>query len=245
MEINDGMYKDIKDGLKYVTNKIFKPYIENRNRKQILKSFSDDFEKDTENQTQIVDYYVWHEENNDWENGNGHLGISSYGELYHFWSVPNNFILYEAKLLRFIRNGGKINRLFLLGPEIGDIGGLWTTASVFKRHQALGFSPKVLSVLDLRHELKTLGVNCDMYGVLNGRIAYFLKFPLNAPPVMVRTENKKIIDKIENSQSRLWKNATYSESWIKKKNIYLPKEIIDQVNIHVSAISDISKTTSF
>jgi hypothetical protein len=154
-DLPDGIYKDFKKLGLY----ILRPFLKKKEYNNILKSFSNEFGKHSSLETCLANYYLWHEDDFIINSGTGQLLGASYGELLHLWAVPNQFIIYEAQQVRFKINGGEIKRLFIFEPNFRDASARSALIRAILRHQRLGFSPKVLSPLDLKPAIQKIGVN--------------------------------------------------------------------------------------
>lgn len=241
LSIPEGVYQDVKRLIRAAVQPIVRPILDNWQRRLKLRSFSHEFVGHPVSTSNFIDYFVWHEDDADWQEGNGFLGVATYGEVLRLWTNSDYFVTYEARLLRFIRRGGETRRIFLLGPGLADPIRLWALQRTLLRHERLGFSPRVRSVLDLRAEIKRIAINCDMFGVLNGRIAYFLRFPASGAPIMLRTIDKKIVLKAENCFRRLLKNAEKFQIWYQRQKTKPPPELLKQVELDIAAVENVSQ----
>lgn len=239
--VKEGIYQDIKKVIKYVAKPVVQPIRKKWQRQRDLQSFSSDLVKHHHSITNFIDYFAWHEDDTDWQKGNGVLNATTYGELLNLWTNVNLFVTYEARLLRFKNRGGEIQRVFVIGGELVDPIRLWAFQRTLIRHKELEFSPRVISILDLRAEVKRMGINCDMFGTLNGSIAYFFKFPLVKDPIMLRTIDKKIVRKAEFCFSKFWEKAEDFEKWYQRQKTKLPKELLNQVSIDCETVRNVSK----
>jgi hypothetical protein len=241
LPLSEALYQDAKRLIRFVAQPLIRPFLEARQRRSALASFSPDLVRHDISITHFVDYYNWHEQDTDWLEGNGFLAAATYGELFYIWANPDVFVSYEARLLRFIRRGGVVRRIYVLGPYIRDPVGLWALERTLLRHQRLGFLTRVGSVLDLREEIREIGINCEMYGVLNGRIGYFLRFPPNEPPIMLRSIDKRLVWRAENHFRKLWQAGEDSQSWYRRQSNKLPQEILNQIELDLEAVVNVSQ----
>jgi len=239
--IPEGVYEDAKRLLRCLLHPVADPFIRRSQRKAILSRFSPQFASHPPAVTSLVDYFAWHEDDTDWKEGNGLLGSVTYGELLHLWTNPKLFVAYEAHLLRFISRGGETNRTFLLGWDLADPICLWALLRTLKRHEALGFKPRVRSVLDFRSEAKAFGVHCDMFGVINGRISYFLEVPPGSLPLMLRTTDTRIVERASHYVHHFWKNAESAEKWASRQPTELPEDMRKQVEIDIAAVQEVAR----
>jgi hypothetical protein len=240
LSIPDGVYKDAKRLIKFLATPIIKPFQQNSQQKSILRSFSDDFLNHSNDNTNTISYFHWEEEDEIWQKGNGLMCSSTYGELHSLWANPDMFVIYEAHLKRFIDHGGSIRRVFLVGGELADPVRLCLLQRALLRHEMLGFKPRILSILDLKKELRELGINCTMVAVINGRVSYFFRFPESSDPLMIRTIDKKSIFKAEETSLNLWKKAEEFPTWYQRQKYKLSSELIKQVELEASAVSNVS-----
>jgi len=205
---SDRMYDDAKAVLAKLGTPVINPIKRRFQRKTLLRLFSPDFAQHPNAITQVIDYYTFHENVENWLEGKGILNAASYGETIRFWTLPDIFLPYEAKLVRFLKRGGEVRRIFLVGPEIHDPIRAWALYRTLKKHDALGFKPHVQSVVDLQREISRVGIACDMFGILNGAIGYFFRFPENDAPLMIRTTDNRTATKSDNAFFGLWKNSS-------------------------------------
>ncbi len=65
-------------------------------------------------------------------------------------------------------------------------------------------------------ETRALPWHADMLGSLNSKIVYFFQFPPGKTPLMVRTCEKRFIDKVDSLHYDLWKNRQIdkADSWL-------------------------------
>ena len=243
MEIPEYIYRDAKRFINVVTKPIldftYRP-IENR---AIIGGFSKKFRQHPRHESHLIDYYHWVSGHNDWRSGNGLLASATYGELFSLWANPGMFITFEAKLKRFIKNGGEVCRIFLIGSELHNDKSRQLLMRAAVRHCRLGFAPRINSVLDLNEELGALGVKCDMMTGLNGGIFYFFQFPENGYPRVLRTINEEFVLKAQNSFWRLWKMSTDFEKWYAHRphSYKLPREFDKLIENDCAAISAIAE----
>jgi hypothetical protein len=162
--------------------------------------------------THLVDYVRWHEHDAGWLSGSGLLASATYGEINRLWSTEDSFVPYEARLLRFMKCGGETRRVFVVGSELVTPAGSFALHRTLLRHERLKFRPRVHSVLDLRREIAKLGIDTDMFGVLNSKIAYLLQFRGNGP-LMLRTTDGASVTECENRFQVLWKDAESYTHW--------------------------------
>jgi hypothetical protein len=239
--IPEGLYVDAKKILKRILSPIADPYIEHMRRKRVLAHFSPDLAKSDKETTRLIDYYAWHETDADWLGGNGLCLSATYKELQAVWINPDVFVIYEAHLLGFIQRGGEIRRVFLLGSDIRDPNRLWAVQRTMRRHQMLGFAPRVRSVLDLPSVVSKIGINCAMGGVLNGRIAYFFEFPSGTPAVMVRTTDAIVVTRCEREFNFFWEEAEEFDHWYARQIYKMPMEVQDEVQRDCTAIKELAR----
>jgi hypothetical protein len=80
-----------------------------------------------------------------------------------------------------------------------------------------------------------------MFGVVNGRISYFLKFPPESLPVMLRTTDTRIVEKANNCVYRFWKEAESAQSWARRQPARLPEDLRKQVEIDIAAVQEVAQ----
>lgn len=244
LPVPEGIYEDAKKLLRKAVEPVALPLRKRRERKALLESFSERFTSHPSSITDFVNYIQWHEEDADWKQGSGLLASATYGEIFRLWTVADLFVVYEAHLLRFLRKGGETRRVFLVRGEVGDPIRLLALERTMFRHQLLGFKPKVASVVHLQDEMKKVGVRCEMFGILNSRIAYFFQFPINQEPLMLRTIEPTIVQQAENHHHRIFEIAELFETWYKRQRIHLPLELREQVETECQWIHAAAKAPS-
>ncbi len=240
----EGMYEDAKSLIARIGMPLVAPMRRRLHRKALLGYFSADFAHHPAHITDIVDYYTFYEHVDNWLTGNGVLNAATYGETLRFWTTPHIFLPYEAKLMRFLKRGGDVRRIFVIGPEVHDPIRFLAMYRTLKRHEALGFHPHVLSVVDLQPEVERIGISCDMFGVLNGSIVYFFRFPENDEPIMVRTTDRKQSNAAEKVFATLWRKAHTSDSWISRWHTSIPKSIRDIIKRDIECVEMLSEESS-
>jgi len=170
----------------------------------LLRSFGEDLLRDPPETTHSVDYVSWHEDDLDWRAGNGVLMAATFGEIPHIWTDQQTCVPYEARLRRFIKSGGMVQRVFVLKSELTSLDARRRLFTVLRRHQMLGFDPKV----EIEQRAKRLfTVNCDTIACLNGRISYLVRTPRNEPPVMVRSTRPALSWRIHSQVQDIWDEA--------------------------------------
>lgn len=234
------IYEDIKKVIGKAIRPIANPLVKGQQRLAVLKGFADEFVTHPTNVTSLEDYFRWHEEERDWRMGNGLLTAATFGELLRLWTNPDLFVAYEARLIRFIKRGGQMRRVFLLDSSLADPKRMFALIRALKRHEALGFSPRVRSILDLRSEAKKLGVQCDMFGSLNGRNAYFFQFPQDGRAIMLRSIEPRIVRQTVDCLSAFWKGAETAKSWLSRQPSLPPKER-KQLAIDIRAVEEVAR----
>ncbi|HEX4953064.1 MAG TPA: hypothetical protein VF017_06690 [Thermoanaerobaculia bacterium] len=237
----EGMYEDAKRFLRTIATPIVRPIQVRFRRRRALALFAPNLADHPRSVTDLVDYYNWHEDGKDWISKKGFLISCSFGEIMRFWIQPDHFVPYEARLLRFQRAGGKVERVFLLGADLADPIRLWALQRVLLRHEILGFSPKVRTMLDLREPLGRLGISAGMAASLNGEVAYFLQFPSDSEVLMVRTTDSAIARRTENVLHGFARNADSFSSWYARQVHTLPAEVVKQVEFDVGAVEEVAR----
>lgn len=242
-DIPDKMYDDARTVLGKMGAPIVTPITRRLHRRTVLRLFSPELTHHPKSVTEVVDYYTFHEHVDHWLAGKGILNAATYGETVRFWTEPNIFLPYEARLVRFLKRGGEIRRVFLIGPEIHDPMRAWALYRTLKRHDALSFAPRILSVVDLQKAISDTGIACDMFGVLNGEIGYFFRFPENDAPLMVRTSDSSTAAGADNAFTTLWRSASTFKAWTDRWTRSVPKEIEDLIHRDIECVSILSEET--
>ena len=237
------LYGDAKAVVARLGHPLLSPIKRSYQRRTILNLFSPKLTHHPRTVTEIVDYYTFHEHAEHWLGGKGILNAATYGETVRFWTDPNIFLPYEAKLVRFMKRGGEVRRVFLIGPEIHDPMRAWALYRTLKRHDALRFAPHVLSVIDLQKAIADTGIACDMFGVLNGEVGYFFRFPENDAPLMVRTTDLGTAAGADNVFTALWRSASTFKAWTDRWTRSVPKEIEDLIHRDIECVSILAEET--
>ncbi len=233
----EGLYQDFKKGVGRLIRPVGSALRARKDRRRILESFSPVLASHPSDLTSIEDYFGWHEQDPEWTQGDGTLISATYGELFHLWLDPTRYVIYEARLVRFLRRGGETRRVFVWGPAALDDSsevGQWAFQRVLLRHEILRFEPRVRTVIDLEDDLRKLGVSCHMCGTFDQRIAYFFKFPHDHDPSMVRTADPVLAQACSNVMNQFWKGAKAPAKWAGSKR--LPQEIQRQVEQDVERV---------
>ena len=234
------VYQDAKSLLKKSISLAADPIKRRLEKKTFLASFHPNFKSHDESQTQIVDYFAWHESDRDWQEGNGLLTVASYGELNLFWTIPSCFIEYEARLRRYIKGGGEVRRVFVIGHEVRSDASYWLLTRAIRRHEALQFGPRVVSVLDLKREVAAIGVACDSFAAFHGRIGYFMRFDEPTHPTLLRTLDPVFAYKCQSLLGKLWARSTSGTDFLKKRNLEVPAEVSADIQKDIDAVEDLS-----
>jgi len=210
-----GLIKDIYDISKDIFHDPLKEWSKDKKLKNnVLKSFSPDFLKHDKSVTDIASYYLWNDERSRWDTGTGRLLAVSHKETEAFWGVPERYSVYEGFMLRFVKNGGEISRIFILNWEIFDPVKQYIFLKATYRQHLFGFNPFIASFFDLDFIKKELEVECDMFFSINDNMAYFLQ--MNPIPVILYTVDEKYIKKISKCHFELKKRAMRFEDWYKR-----------------------------
>lgn len=236
----EGIYEDAKRLLKAVAKPVVQPARDRLRRRRSLALFAPNISKHPRSVTDLVDYYGWHEDESDSTSKKGFLVSCSVGEILRLWVQPDHFVPYEARLLRFHNAGGEVERVFLLGADLADPLRLWALQRVLMRHEILGFEPKVRTMLDLRQALGILGVSADMAAVLNGEVAYFLRYPSDDEVLMLRTRDPVLTQHVENVLHDFSRGVQPFRAWYSRQQYKLPAEVIKQVELDVEAVQNVA-----
>lgn len=200
-------------------------------RDAILRRFSIEFLKHDPSETQVIDYYNWHESYSDWlETGNAHLSSITYKEICSLWLNRYYFPAYESKVLTYKERGGGISRTFIIDNDtITNPVRMRQLCRILKRHIALGLNPKVRRVGALEEAKFRLSINCDTFGTLNGRIAYFVICENNKVS-MVRSIHETIVTNVCNMIKLYYDTAHSATQFINEYSDMIPPE--DAVLVH-------------
>jgi hypothetical protein len=199
--------------------------------KEILKSFHEDFARHSSFITSFVNYWAFHEAKESWLQGEGTLLSASHMEIIRLWSQIDLVDVYEAFLVRFLKNNGTITRIFAVsGNELANEQSRRLLASVFTRHKRLGFDTRVSSVVDLNRVAHKHGVNCDMFAVINNIVALFFRFPRDEYPLMVRTTEDRFVEKATYAFLELKRHSADADNWCRTHKITLSKEEEKQID---------------
>ena len=237
--IKEGIYQDIKN---YLVAPLIKPIYKRWQRHVDLISFSPLLRGYPNDIASFVGYKDWHEEDTDWKEGNGTICSATFGELNHLWANKDLFVHYEARLCRFMNRGGKNHRIFVVGKDLADPITLWPLQKTMLRHKLLGFSPRVMGVVSARDMIRGMGVVCDTIASLNGRISYFIKFPLERDPLMLRIIDEQIVKRTEHFLLFLWNKSEPFDKWYNRQKYKLPEEILKQLDMEIEAVWNASKS---
>jgi hypothetical protein len=233
-------YRDARSIIIRTAASAMQPFKRRNERRAILAAFQQDFPDHGPKVTDIADYGMWHESDADWTVGNGSLHSTTYGELPHIWTRPERFVRYEAHLLRYIRAGGEAYRVFVLGPELHSDAGRFPLYRTLRRHVELGFKPHVRSVLDLQKAAAELGVSCDTFGTLNGRIAYFLQSHDNGDPTMVRSVDAALAFKAQSLCRQLLKGSSSASEFFERHPWEIPPTVIEDIRRDIETIQELA-----
>jgi len=236
-----GTLKDGWDIIKEIIDTTANKHKILKESKQILDSFSREFKEHDSDMTSIEDYYSWHENRNDWKNESGRILSATYKEVEYLWANKEIVSIYEAFLVRYIKSGGTVIRIFITGNDYIDPAKQLIFMSVLYRHYILGFNPRVASVLDLDNIKDNLHVSCDMFGVFNEKVAYYFKFKNNTIPLFVRTQDKKFVDIAIKNYNELLDTSISFEKWYKGQPFKLTSAQKKEIENECAFICDISK----
>jgi hypothetical protein len=213
-----GVTKDIFDIVTEQTplGKWLARFKDTNERKRLLETFCPDFRQHAEHETLLQDYYQWNDEAALWATGDGDVYGTSYREFLAFWSTPAIYQIYEATLLRYIRAGGSVHRTIVVGEEYFDPKLQLLLLRTGMRQSILGLEPLVAHRLDIAAAKRNLGVDCDMLGIANNRIGYFIR--LSPAPCIARTTNKKFIRQAWETYRDMSKDAHAFQEWARQRS---------------------------
>lgn len=234
------VYRDIKKAATWFVNGVARPFKRYSDSREALAAFNQDFPNHGIGVTALVNYAQWHESDRDWRDGNGLLSSATFGELPHLWTRIDRFARYEARLLRFIRSGGEVRRVFVIDDDLSYNAKRFPLYSTLSRHKALRFKPHVLGINDLVDAAKVVGVQSDVLGCFNGRIAYFLQCHDDSDPTMVRTLDSAIVGKVENVIAQLWKRSSTAEAFFRRHRIEVPDQLKEQIRRDIETVEELA-----
>ena len=238
------LYRDLKYIGRISFEKFAQPIRQDASRRELLASFHKDFPKHDPALTDLVSYSEWHESDKDWREGKGLWCAATFGELPHIWTNVERFAAYEAGLLRFHRAGGEARRTFVIGADMHPDITRYDLYRTLRRHEALGFKPHVCSVLDLRRATEQLGVNCDTVVSFNSRIVYLTRSLDEGDPIMVRSVDMRLANRIEHVVSRLWKGSRPAQEFLRDHNWNVPDSIHDQIARDIETVEELARPVS-
>lgn len=234
------VYRDIKAVTTRFANGVSRPFKYHRNSREALAAFNHAFPNHGIAVTSLVNYAEWHESDQDWRDGNGLLSSATFGELPHLWTRVDRFARYEARLLRFIRSDGEVRRVFVIDDDLSDNVKRLPLYRTLSRHKALGFDPHVLGINDLVDAAKAVGVQSDVLGCFNGRIAYFFQCHDDSNPTMVRTIDPAMARKVEKMVTQLWKRSSTVEAFFGRHRIEVPDELKEQIRRDIETVEELA-----
>jgi hypothetical protein len=234
------VYRDIKAAATWFVNRVARPFKHHRDSREALAAFNPDFPNHGIAVTSLVNYAEWHESDQDWRDGNGLLSSATFGELPHLWTRVERFARYEARLLRFIRSGGEVRRVFVIDDDLSDSVKRFPLYSTLSRHKALRFKPHILGINDLLDAAKAVDVRSDVLASFNGRIAYFFQCHDDSNPTMVRTLEPAIVRKVENVVAQLWKRSSTVEAFFRRHHIEVPDQLKEQIGRDIETVEELA-----
>ncbi|MDP3112150.1 MAG: hypothetical protein Q8M71_08625 [Thermodesulfovibrionales bacterium] len=210
-----------------------------KQRADILSRFTHEFKKHSPDITYPVDYFKWFLDPKELSQGSGTICSISLHETSRMWFDVNYFSVYEAFCLRYIKRGGKINRIFILEGKLIKPDRMLLFQRTCLRHQLLNFEPRISRVLLVKDQIKSLSVECESFGVINNNLVLYHQFPFNSDPLMVFTRNREFIDKALKTHGSLWRDSQEFNNWLKGYKNMLTKEMIQQVEEECNYIHEL------
>lgn len=236
-----GVFAEVYRDAKNIGNRfIIEPYKRMRAARVALASFHPDFPSHGVEQTHLVDYLAWHERDSDWLSGNGLLMTATHGEMPHLWTRVDRFAPYEARLLRFIRSGGTIRRVFLIRHDLHNDVTRFMLYRTLRRHMALNFNPHVCSYMTVQKASRAIDVCCDTLGCFNGRIAYFLQSHEDAVPSMVRSFEPVVLHKTGSVLQDLWAGSEPASALLRRRPFDVPQEITSEIERDIETVEELA-----
>lgn len=213
-----------------------------KNRVELIGRFAPELSDHPPDVTDLQDYYTFVEEQSLLSAGSGEIISANHKEILSIWSRLGVYSIYEAFLLRHLREGGTLRRIFVAGPEYVDSATTLLFLAVLYRHNLLQFKPLVASVLDLRKLEERLGLQCDMFGVGSQKVAFFIQFPDDSYPIFLRTMDPALINRAVDAYSDLESNAEPAERWMKRQPIGLDLSWKKRIERECQLIHSIAET---
>ena len=211
-------------------------------RRRLLDLFSPDFGKHSEDVTQVHDYLRWNDESSLWDVGDGDVYGTSYREFLPIWSTPSIYQVYEATLLRYIRAGGTVHRTIVVSEEFFDPQLQLLLLRTGMRQSILGLEPLIAHRLDIAAAVRTLGVDCDMLGIANNRIGYFIR--LAPGPSMVRTTDKSFIGRAWETYRDMARDGHSFQAWLSERSFAdRVREILPEIEEEARLITECADAT--
>lgn len=212
-------YDDLKSVL---DNKVFRKKRFQKVRKERLTGFSKEFAEHPPSVSDLVDYYEWHEESDDWHSGKGkgRLLSATVDEMQSLWANREFYFPYETQVKYFAIRGVSVHRVFLLrGGEIATETSRSELFEALWRHLILKFDTRVAYVHELRKAFGKLGIRCGTAATLNAKIAYFLRLSNTGDPLLLRTVNRLVCSRADNVLWSLIKNSESAKHWLDQRNV--------------------------
>ena len=126
------------------------------------------------------------------------------------------FLLGQSFKLKsgYLNAGGRIHRTIVIRNEYFDAKLQLLLLRTGLRQTILGLEPRIVDFQGTNLIFKRLGVKCDMLGVANDQIGYFLRVS-DPAPCFVRTKDKTFISRARDAYLELAKNAQPFQKWAK------------------------------
>lgn len=198
-------------------------------REALLSVFSPEFKNHPPEIVSVVDYFNWHRHPSVWAKGSGTICSISLIETSRMWTNIDYFAVFEAFCLNFIKNGGKISRIFVLESPYIDFSRMLVFQRTCFRHQLLNFEPRIARPVRVEEKIKSLSVNCESFGVINNKIVLYQQFPSNSDPLMITTCDQKFILEALKTHKFLWNDSIGFSEWYKSEDGLLTNEIKREV----------------
>ena len=188
---------------------------------QILESFSTEFSRTKKSGAQLVDYYKFFEHPSIWTEKRGELLAVSHNEIQQWWVLREVYSIYEQHLIRFQRENGTVNRVFVFRyDEFENPSVCRTFCTIGYRHRFLGFEPRYATQSSLHLSRNRVGVECDSHVVINRQVVYFSKPHVDGGIVTVRVDKPTFVDKAARCHEELLTEARSFDfllNWLKER----------------------------
>jgi hypothetical protein len=142
-----------------------------------------------------------------------------------------------------VRAGGKVNRTIVVGDEFFDPELQLLLLRTGMRQAILGIAPFIAHYSDIARTSKRMGIDCVMLTIVNNRVVYFPRF--KPVPCMIRTTNKRFIDRALETYRDLSQGLQPFEEWLKHRSLAdLIQHILPEVEAECRLIEEYASAWS-